>query len=416
MLLARTGAIFLLAVVAALFAADRARPAVTLHPAAVAVALQERQAWRFAEPYGAVEIDNGFSGARVSGCERVGPCDYKVVVSPENTPINPSPWYAFRVRSAVEREVMLRIAITSSKVRPWPYASRDGVRFERVAAGDYTGERGAAECLLRLRAGPSAVWIASNQPVGLDELSRWSGRVAGAAGAPMRTIGRSAAGRPIRAFELGAPDAPHALVVIGRQHPPEVAGSLGLMRFIEVVAGGSALAREFRGRYRVLCIPVVNPDGVHEGHWRSTLGAVDPNRDWGAFTQPETRCTRDAILSFSRTGGRRIELLLDFHATTKDIFYVPAPGAEVEPADFADRWIEAIQRRFPDEAVESSATNNIDEWTFKRWAAATFAAPGITYELGGAKSRDHIDRIVGGAAEEAMLLLLERAAAATGPR
>lgn len=154
-------------------------------------------------------------------------------------------------------------------------------------------------------------------------------------------------------------------------------------------------------------MPLVNPDGVHEGQWRSTLGAVDANRDWGPFTQPETRAVRDAIVAFANGEARKPRLLLDFHATSKDILYVPPDETPLDPPHFAKRWIAAISARFPDYLVEQSATNNVKEWTFKRWAFETFGAPGITYELGGSTPHARIERIVTGAAEEAMRLLLE---------
>jgi predicted deacylase len=203
--------------------------------------------------------------------------------------------------------------------------------------------------------------------------------------------------------------------VIGRQHPPEVAGTVGFFRFVEAVAADTEGARAFRARFRVLCVPLVNPDGVHEGQWRSTLGAVDTNRDWGPFSQAETRAVRDAILAFTRGAGRTPRLLLDFHATAKDIFYVPPDDALLDPPHFASRWLAAIEKRFPDYAVESNAKNNVNEWTFKRWAFETFGAPGITYELGAATPHERIARIVPGAAEEAMRLLLAEPAPGAAP-
>lgn len=179
------------------------------------------------------------------------------------------------------------------------------------------------------------------------------------------------------------------------------------MRFIETLAAETDLACDFRARFRVLCVPLVNPDGVHEGNWRSTLGHVDANRDWHDFSQPETRAVRDAIATFASPEDARVRLLLDFHATAKDVFYVPPDEAPLEPPHFARDWLRAIQTRFPDYAVESSATHNVSEWTFKRWAFETFGAPGITYELGSSTPFEDIGRIVPGAAEEAMRLLVD---------
>ena len=407
----------LLAGVANASAAEAAPPP-DAHGAPVAQAaraeLQVHRRWRFEEAGGAVEFDNEFSGARLNACERVGACEYRLLISPENEPINPSPWYAFRVSSAVEREVVVRLAVTVSKSRPWPWLSDDGRSWSRAASSDYAGGEGAADCVLRLRVAPAARWVASNRMVGIAEIDAWTDAVAARAAADVREVGRSAAGRPIRAFEFGAKDAGDVVVVIGRQHPPEVTGSLGLMRFVETLAADDARAREFRAHFRVLCVPLVNPDGVHEGQWRSTLGAVDANRDWGPFTQPETRCVRDAILAVSQRPGVRLRLLLDFHTTAKDILYVPPEATALEPPHFAQDWLAAIARRFPDYALDSSATNNVNEWTFKRWAFETFGAPGITYELGGATPSERIARTVAGAAEDAMQLLLDYARARDG--
>lgn len=389
-----------------------AAPPVVSSAPAFKVELQERRAWRFEEDVGTVVIDNEFSGARVNACARVGPLDYKVVTSPENLPINPSPWYAFRVTSAVEREITVRIVITASRSRPRPYVSRDGVRFARVEPKDYDSGVEMKESILRLRVGPTPTCVASHHMIGVAEIEAWTDEIAKRVGSTPREIGASRAGRAIRAFEFGAADAREAVVLIARQHPQEVAGTVAFFRFVEGLAADSEVARAFRARFRVLCVPLVNPDGVHEGQWRSTLGAVDPNRDWGPFTEPETQAVRDAILAFTRESMRTPRLLLDFHATSKDILYVPPEDAPLIPARFAERWIAAIEARFPDYTVESSATNNVNEWTFKRWAFETFSAPGITYEVGSATPHARINRIVPGAAEEAMRLLLAEPASA----
>ncbi len=376
--------------------------------AVVKAELQVRRVWRFDEPGGAVEIDNDFSGARVNACERVGERDYRVVITPENEPINPSPWYAFRLRAEAEQEVRIRLVIAASKARPWPYASADGRVFTRMSARQYTGGEGAKECVITAFARVEPIWIASNHMIGVAEIGAWTDAAAARLGTEVREVGTSVAGRPIRAFEFGARDARAGVVVIGRQHPPEVSGTVGFMRFIEALSAESETAREFRATHRVLCVPMVNPDGVHEGQWRSTLGAVDANRDWGPFTQVETRAVRDAIRAFAARDGMKLRLLLDFHATAKDILYVPPEGTPLDPPNFAQDWLARIAARFPDYALDSSATNNVNEWTFKRWAFETFRAPGITYELGSATPHDSIARTVDGAADEAMKLLLSR--------
>ena len=383
----------------------------------IAARLQERRAWPFDadEPAGvpAVRFDNLFEGARLNDCRRMGPRDFRLVVEPENDPINPSPWYAFRVRAAAETVLRLHLVFTASKSRPRARLSADGIAWRRATDDEWTGKEGDRECVLAVTVGSSATWVASNHMIGAARIDAWADALAAWAGGSVREIGRSVAGRPIRMLEFAEPGAPEDwVVVIGRQHPPEVSGTVGLMRFMETVLGDGELAARFRARFRIALVPIVNPDGVAEGQWRSTLGAVDPNRDWGPFALQETRAVRDAILAVAARPGARPWLLLDFHATSKDIFYLPPDDADLEPAGFGLAWTDAIQRRFPDYELERTGTHNLKEWTFKRWAAETFRAPGITYELGSSTPHERIREVVDGAAEEAMRILLERANAA----
>jgi len=377
--------------------------------AAIKVALQERKTWTFADPAPVVTFDNTFSGARVNDCTQVGPHEFKILVTPENEPINPSPWYAFRVKASAPVEITVRLAIATAKSRPRARISEDGIQWKRVDDADWKGESGAPECVLKLKVGPKPVWVASNHMVSVDQLWAWTDALARKPGAAMRTIGQSIAGRPIKLVEVDQGAPANYVLVIGRQHPPEVTGSIGLMAFMDRVMDDSETSSAFRKKFRVVTVPLVNPDGVHEGQWRSTLGAVDSNRDWHDFSQPETAAVRDAILAIQKRPDARLFLLLDFHTTSKDIFYLPPDSAKTFPPSFSRRWVDAIQARFPDYEVESTGSHNVDQWTFKRWAFETTGAPGITYELGSGTSPAKIERIVQGAADEAIRLLMESA-------
>jgi len=359
--------------------------------AIVGVELQERRVWTFDAGSGInVCIDNLFSGARLNDCEQIGPKEFRLLVAPEREPINPSPWYALRIRSSKPCEVTLRLAIATAKARPRAWASRDGRRWAMAPDSQWTGEPGDRECTIKVSVVPDPIFIASNHMIGIEELDAWSTRVGMESGVAVESIGRSAGGRPILAFTLNPQAPPDHVVVIGRQHPPEVSGSVGLMKFVERLQQSDAALADFGRRFRITVIPLVNPDGVHEGQWRCTLGGVDANRDWHDFSQPETRAVRDAIQALLKQPGARIHLLLDFHATDRDVLYTPAPGSAVEPAGFVQSWLDGVQARFPREKLESTASHNLDQWTFKRWAAETIKAPGITVEFGSLTPHERI--------------------------
>ena len=384
-------------------------PAPAITTATPRAELQEHRSWTFATTAPAVTFDNQFPCARVNRCEEIAPHDYRITITPENDPINPSPWYAFRVRADAPTDITVRFVIATKTARPRPRLSTDGTHWTRATDAQWTGASGAPECVLRMHAEPAATWVASNDIIGNDRLAAWSDALAVRTGATVETFGTSAGGRALRMFTLSAnANTPEDwVIVIGRQHPPEVSGSVGLMAFMDEITSESARARAFRGAFRVALVPVVNPDGVHEGQWRSTLGGVDSNRDWGAFTQPETVALRDAILAIRSRPGARVWLAIDFHGTNKDILYTPLADDRTFPPRFASQWVAAIQARFPDYEVESTSAHNATEWTFKRWAYETLGAPGITYELGSSTPHAQIQKIVTGAADEAMRLLMD---------
>lgn len=62
------------------------------------------------------------------------------------------------------------------------------------------------------------------------------------------------------------------MMVIGRLHPPEVTGQFALQAFVESLCMDSETAKKFRKEYTVYVVPMMNPDGVDNGHWRHNTG------------------------------------------------------------------------------------------------------------------------------------------------
>ena len=88
----------------------RAEPYAFPQPFATAdvpVTPQVKREYAFAG--GGLTFDNQFDGARLNGMERENDSTFVATILPENAPINPSPWYAMRIRSDRPRELTLRL-------------------------------------------------------------------------------------------------------------------------------------------------------------------------------------------------------------------------------------------------------------------------------------------------------------------
>jgi cytosolic carboxypeptidase protein 6 len=376
------------------------------------VALQAKRTWEF--PEAGVRFTNEFAQARLNNCEQTGPDTFRLTISPENEPINPSPWYAFKVSSEAPRTLTLQFAVTANGSVLRPRLSRDGKEWTLIDKEAFSPKEKSRDAVAKIQTGPKPLWVAAQEFVGVTELEAWMDRKVALPFASGSIVGHSIEGRPIRELTFGKSS--ERVFIIGRQHPPEVTGSIGLMAFVDTISGGGELAEKFRLRFQTTVLPLVNPDGVVHGHWRSNLGGVDTNRDWKPFTQPESRAVRDALLKLGGEAGAKPFLFLDFHSTGKDIFYGQADSEPTVPPLFARKWLAAIHERFPDYTFAREDGHNAGKPTSKAWAYETFGIPAITYELGYETDRALIRKVCSGAAEEMMrILLAEPRAAVTAP-
>jgi hypothetical protein len=280
---------------------------------------------------GAVQLLNGYSGSPDAPCTRLSSHTFLLEVIPEADPINPSPWYAFTLESRQQTEVTvtLRYATSRHRYRPWIRQGDDAwSRLEpsRVQVSD--DERTAELALAVSRA---FFEVAAQPPYLAEHYARLEARWPG----DWRTIALSVEGRPIRA-RIAPPRHPEAgwILVLGRQHPPEIPGAWALEAFVdEIIArrGDQSL------QSGVIVAPLLNPDGVERGFWRLNANGVDLNRDWADQTQPEVRAVYQLLDSLSIAPGD-LSLMVDFHTTVADRIYLPQPG---ELPDLRNQSLEA---------------------------------------------------------------------------
>lgn len=383
------------------------------HAEAVKAAAHVRRAWSFSED--GVSFSDEFPQGRLNACERAGPLEYRLTLSPENTPINPSPWYAFKITSEKAQTIKLHFLLTAKGGVIHPRLSKDGKTWTLLDKAAFQPAPKSRQALSAERAvatltvGPEPLWVAAQEMIGIGEMNAWMDAKAKLPFARESVIGESIEHRPLRQLVFTETEKPNYVFIISRQHPPEVTGSLALMRFIDTITGETDLARHYRKTFQTIVMPLMNPDGVEHGHWRHNMGGVDTNRDWKAFTQQETRAARDAMMKLGSAPDAKVFLFLDFHSTASNVFYTQPDADETFPPRFASKWLGAFAKRFPDYTFEHDDGHNIGQPTSKAWAYDTFGCPGITCELGYNTDRALIQKVSAGAAEEMMKLLLQEA-------
>ena len=78
-----------------------------------------------------VQIHTDFEGASVQGCQQYEG-GLLLTIAPAYTPVNPSPWYAYRLQTTTETRVTLTQQYLHGHHRYHPWVSQDGRIWQRA--------------------------------------------------------------------------------------------------------------------------------------------------------------------------------------------------------------------------------------------------------------------------------------------
>lgn len=334
---------------------------------------------------------------------------YRLVIEPENYPVNNSPWYAFKIHSDSTQKINLQLTYKHGEHRYIPKVSTDGKQWRSLPASTVQVDTsGRATFSLSLDKGVP-LWISAQELLTFSDMMQWADSVRSASPTQLDTVGYSHQQRPILKMTIGKapPTRPQGILIItGRQHPPEVTGGIASKIFIETLTEDSPLANAFRKEFEIWAYPLVNPDGVQLGHWRHNGAGVDLNRDWQAFNQPETQAIRDNLLPLKNNANRKVFYGIDFHSTNENIFYPINRDVSTFPDNFTYQWIEGLRTKFPATtfAVEPFDTSSP---ITKNWIFHTFGADAVTYEVDDRADRQQLKKVSRQAARLIMRNLLD---------
>lgn len=351
-----------------------------------------------------VSFEAEFEGARLNGCQQLQDGTFALTISPEDNPINPSAWYAFDIVGAKDKT--LNIALVYDEPGKHRYSPKVllGNSWGRLEVEDDDIRKERAN--FTLKPDTNSFRIAGQPLLTTQDHNRWIDDMAQLPYVQAKKIGYSRERRPIRKLEETDGKKPY-VVIVGRQHPPEITGAQALMPFVETVWGESHLAREFRANFNLLVIPLINPDGVVNGNWRHNMGGQDLNRDWGPFTEPETQTVEKELRRF-KSGEDNVVFFLDFHSTWRNLLYTQIDEEPSSPEGFTRDWVANVKARIPDGAYdftrEASVTS--DRPVSKNYMYKTYGIPAITFEVGDNTEIEDIETASIIFAEEMMTLLL----------
>ena len=345
---------------------------------------------------------NDFEGARFNGAVLTDDTLITVLITPENTPINMSPWYAFKIWSEEKQDIYLKLTYSEGAYhRYYPKLSWDGLNWQILDSAKYNEtlkhindeeeeEKVPVNALMQLSIGPDTLWISAQELITSSKTEQWSEQLALKSFVSKTMIGESHKGRPVNLLQIGQGDDEKMIMVLSRQHPPEITGYLAMQAFVETICSDSELAVNFRSKYNTYVVPLMNPDGVDNGHWRHNNGGIDLNRDWEDFNQPETASIRE-FMKQKTSGGGKFYFGIDFHSTQEDIYYTIDPELKGNMADLVPELIEATGMEFEDyEPNVQPRTEFGVKVTSYSYFFFEYGAEAFTYEVGDNTPRNFI--------------------------
>ena len=353
-------------------------------------------------------VVDGFGGARRGSCTVLADDHVRLIIRPEDDEVeNPSAWYAFKLLPHTASTAVITLKYVDGYHRYIPKTSTDGLHWTIVDETLLSKAQDGLSATMRIALSDRPVWVSAQELTLPPLYDLWNQKVAAQTDASLGVLGMSKANQPIPVLTVNE-NAKEVLLLVGRQHPPEVSGAFAFFAFYETLVADNELANRFRDRYQILAIPLLNPDGVMGGNWRHNLGNTDLNRDWGPFRQPETRLIRD-VLDRLDAEGKSVRVFLDFHSTAENVFYSQDDDNVTVPAGFTNTWLSNARARVPESYPYTNRENPTGAiGVSKNYMYHRYGIPAVTYEVGDETDRRAIRQAAVIFAEELMDLMLKQ--------
>ena len=371
-----------------------------------AIEQQEKKLYAFSEL--GVYADNRFAGARLNDFNTNNDSSFSAVITPENQPINQSPWYAFKLWSNAPKSIYLTLDYGDVQHRYIPKISSDRINWKHYNLEDVILNADSTEATFKIDLSKDTLWLAGQELNTSSDVDKWINELAKNENLTKSSAGKSTLGRniPVVHFVKGEVKGKKLVVLLSRQHPPEVSGFLALKAFVNRLTQNDELTNQFLDEYNILMFPILNPDGVDLGHWRHNAGGIDTNRDWGYYRQPEIKQVTEYIISFVNENKNKVKFSLDFHSTQEDVYYTMDSTLKTNIYGFNDKWLAAIDKSIENYTPNEEASG-LQIPISKTWFFKQFKAEAVTFEFGDETDRAFIKQKGNVAAEAMMKILLE---------
>lgn len=365
-----------------------------------------------------IVFSNNFSGARLNGVSQDNDSTFSILITPENEPINSSPWYSFSIWSKRKRTIYINFTYPPRVThRYYPKLSSDALSWRSIDSSNYfekkriptRSDSTSVDVSIRLSLKSDTLWVSAQELQTFKHVFNWIKEMDKKPFISYEEIGKSKEGRPLYVLNIGKKQTQKMIMIISRQHPPEVTGYLAMKSFVETLSDNTPLAKEFRENYSIYVVPLMNPDGVENGHWRHNAGGIDLNRDWTKFNQPEDLLVSKFIKKREKETNGKFYFGIDFHSTYGDIYYTVDPKLEGNMPGLVPEWLNRLKSSFPGYDPKIDPNDKMEPAFISRnYFFVSHGMEALVYEVGDDTGRDDLKLKGKTGAIELMKLMLSK--------
>ena len=353
-----------------------------------------------------VKIDFNFSGSGNLSCEVIKSDYLKIFINPElDDSINPSPWFAFR-KSEHSKSIKLALDYKNYHHRYHPKISIDKKSWNKIDEANISKKENGKIIVIDFSPSSQKNYVASQELITNFWYNKWYNELENSGRVRREVIGFSVLKNPIPMFFVEKNINNPYILILGRQHPPEVTGAFAMRGFINQLLNKNSLSDSFLKNYNILFVPLMNPDGVMNGYWRYNENKKDLNRDWGIFIQPETDAVNKKLTELK---NKKLALFIDFHSTFKNLFYISDIAEESPMKNFLEDWLLGSRKSLSEANYKYEIINSLnkDNGVSKNYIYNKYKIPSVTYEVSDNEDRDVIQQSSSILAINLMELLLK---------
>jgi len=353
-----------------------------------------------------VKIDFSFSGSGNLSCEVIKSDYIKIFINPElDDSINPSPWFAFR-KSEHSKSIKLELDYKNYHHRYHPKISIDKKSWNKIDEANILKKENGKIVVIDFLPSSQKNYVASQELITNFWYNKWYNELENSGRVRREVIGFSVLKNPIPMFFVEKNINNPYILILGRQHPPEVTGAFAMRGFINQLLNKNSLSDSFLKNYNILFVPLMNPDGVMNGYWRYNENKKDLNRDWGIFIQPETDAVNKKLTELK---NKKLALFIDFHSTFKNLFYISDIAEESPLKNFLKDWLLDSRKSLSEANYKYEIINSLnkDNGVSKNYIYNKYKIPSVTYEVSDNEDRDVIQQSSSILAINLMELLLK---------